>query len=35
MVDYNIIATSIVNCSIGGDMDWKSSVVNLRTDSVK
>ena len=21
MVDYNIIATSIVNCSIGGDMD--------------
>jgi hypothetical protein len=35
MVHYNIITTSFANCSIGSDMDWKMSVVNLGSVSVK
>jgi hypothetical protein len=29
MVHYTIITTSNANCSMGNDMNWKSSIVNL------
>lgn len=35
MVHYKIKATLKANCSIGSDMDWKMSVVNLGSVSVK
>ena len=35
MVHYIIITTSNANYSMGSDMNWKSSIVNLGTVSVK